>query len=208
MGLTELPRINEVAYFLQRFSPEVRAELESNRPDLVPLLAAEMEGGVADRIDEAALRHGLSARAEVLSAALEPAISRCAPAVSSINERLSRARRFRFISAVLATIGASSVIGAAFMGKVETLIAGGLTLASNIAALFANTVILGRQDREAELTATARRLVKASGQAELSRTMLSALTRTQFDVDEMRALLKESNELFAEISDALSTVES
>lgn len=135
------------------------------------------------------------------------AVQRCERTIAEIGAKLALARRFRFFAAALAAIGASSVIGAAFVGKTATVIAGSITLVSNLARLFAGIVILGGNDREVELANVARRLAKSSSAAELTGAMLEALQKTRYDPAEMKALIQNANELFAEMTDALSSAE-
>lgn len=204
MGKAEIPRINEVAAFLDQYARDDRQALIEASPDLAPLLDVGLLGGEARSEEDEALRAALSAQARVLSVALDAAIRRAEEAIATINARLSRARRLRFISQCFAAIGASSVIAAAFIGKVETLVAGTLTLLSNLTALFSTTIVLGGEGREAELASLARRLVKTTGIAELTKDLVKTFLEIDFDPEEMKGLLQRSNELFSEVMDALS----
>lgn len=205
MGRSELPRVNEVAAFLAEFAPDERERLLVAQPDLAPLLQLGVMGG-EEQVERSAIAAGLIARASVLASALTVVSEKSALALATINARLSKARRFRFISSALSAIGSSAVIGAVFVSKAATIIAGTLALGSTLAGMFANTLALGREGAEEELTATARRLAKGAGAAELNQALLSALLKTDFDHGEMRELIEGGNALFEEINDALSAV--
>lgn len=202
MGAEGLPRINEITAFLESHAPDRIVSLVG-KPLTAELLAPGVHGGEPDAASGPDVRAGLAARAEVLAVALDVAIARCGPAVESIAVRLRKARRWRFTSLSLATIGASSVIGTAFTSATAALVAGLFTLIANIAALFTDQVVLGGQFKEADLAATAQKLTKAKGMAQLTKDLLGAVAKTDFEIGEMRVLLQQSNALFEEINDAL-----
>lgn len=208
MGKAELPRINEVTAFLKQYEPETLEGLKASGGGLSAALEPGVLGGAAEKVDDQSLRSGLAAQADVLAASLSKAIGRAQGAVERISDRLMRARRYRFLAEVLATVGASGVIGTALLDqRVATLVAGFLTLGSSLFALFATRVVLGSDAREAELAALAKRLAKASGSAELTQNLLKAMLPGTFDVEQMQALIKESNALFGELNDALSAAD-
>ena len=207
MGHADFPRINEVVAYLDEHAPEIRDQLTAADAELAPILELGVQAGEGETPSEELLRPGLVARATVLAAALDSAITRSGPKLAMANAQLARSRRFRFVASALATIGASGVIGLVFLSSAATLIAGILTLGSNLASLFTSTVVLGSKDREAELTTITRQLVKVVAMAELSRAMLDSLRRVHFGIDEMSDLLRESNALFAEISDAFAALQ-
>ena len=202
MGMSDLPRINEAVAFLNDFAPEERDQLASD-----PALAALLVPGVSGGPSEPTSRQGLLLRAQVLSKALDAAVRKSKPIIDEASNRIAAARRMRFISLSLAAVGASTVIGTAFVAPIATIVAGVFTLASNISALFSNVVILGGQNREAELAAAIRNLVKDVGVAELARRLLKVSVESEFNVDEMTQMLREGNELFERIVAEISVIE-
>lgn len=205
MGKSDLPRINEVASFLDRFEPGLMKDLAASNPELSEVLETGLEGGPAPSIDEETVRKGLAIRGEILAAALAAAILRAHAEIERINQLVARARRFRFWAGVFAAVSAAGAVWAAILGaKPATIVTGSLALASNLLALFATKVLLGSDAREAELIALARRMSKASAGAELVQALLGRMPEAGFEIAEMRSLIQESNMLFAEMNDALA----
>ena len=95
------------------------------------------------------------------------------------------------------------MIGTAFTSATAALVAGLFTLVANIAGLFTDQVVLGGQAKEGDLAASAQKLTRVRGMAQLTRDLLGAVSRTDFDAEEMKVLLQQSNALFGEINDAL-----
>lgn len=203
MGAASLPPITEATAFLRLYAPNTLQAL-AQRPDLSPALQLS---AAADAPYQS-LRSGLGAQAEVMATSLSICIERSHKAIESISQRLKRCRNIRFTAEVLASIGASGVIGTALLDqKTWTLVSGVLALLSSLLALFATRVVLGSDAREVELIAAVRRLTKQSAKADMTQKLLNKLRHTQFDEADMRAIIEDSNSLFGELNDALSTVD-
>lgn len=200
-----LPRINEAAAYLNEYAPSSAASLEQRGGEVAELVRPGVYGGLAEEAVDGP-RVGLSARADVLSVALKDAVSRSQRLVDKVEERLSLLKRVRFVSAVLAAVASSSVLPAAFAPMPVRIVAGILALGSSVAALSADTLVLGPNIKERDLTDTASTLQKVSGEGALTQRLLIVLSRTNYDVDEMRQILADANRLFGELMAALARI--
>ncbi|MEA3044762.1 MAG: hypothetical protein QOH47_2600 [Sphingomonadales bacterium] len=204
MGGTDgLPGMNEVAFFLSRYAPAVRDRFAERGPELSSLVEVGVVGGEAPALD-AGSWPALEARAEVLSAALDEARTVADQALDRIRLRLKRLRRLRFITSLTATAGASSLIPAILTNAMAALAAGAFTLASNIAALSADKLVLGSNLNEDSLirsATTLARIVRTSG---LTQKLLEKLVDHQGESAALAELLRQANSEFADLSAALS----
>jgi hypothetical protein len=202
MGDTTFPRINEVANFLAQHSPETQRRLRETLAlaELVKpgTVGGEPEAGLTPR------REGLIARATVLSDALRDAIARSDRELTIVRQRLGRVKTLRYVGIVIGALGSSSVIGAAFVGTVATIIAGVIALASNVAALTADQLILGPKGSEELLREVAETLARVIGEGRLIERLITALLKTDFEDGELSNVLRDANALFGNLNGALA----
>ncbi|MGU3390759.1 hypothetical protein [Sphingomonas sp. M1A8_2b] len=205
MGNTAgLPRINEVAAYLNKFAPTTAGELKAKGETYSALLTPGVIGGEETAQAPNAEREGLKARAQVTVAALDHAVHQCGPTATAVLARLHKARSLQFAAAALSTITASGVIASAFVSATTTIIAGVITLAASVVGLFSDIVVLGGQGQYDKLRDAAQTLIKDEGIAAVSRSTLAAIAQTDFNPDDLKDLLQQGNGLFAEILQALS----
>ena len=200
-----LPRINEIAAYLDRFAPQVQATLRQQEPTATELLITGTCGGDDDASDKA-LRDGLVVRAKVLDSALEEAIGQSKIDVATISARLSGLKRMRFAALLFGAIGSSSVIATAFAKPLAAVIGGVLALLASIAGLAAENLVLGQKNSEDTLRATVSTLSRVIGEGSLTRKLLAALQSVEFDVAEMRTVIADANKLFGDLMTARSVL--
>lgn len=191
-----LPRINEVVYYLDRFAPEVKASLLENSPELRDLLQPGRTGGNVEATSADLQREGLIARAQVLDATLKQAIVDAESDLRLIAERLARLKTTRFAALVSGAVASSGVLATALSAPVATLVAGGLALAASLAGLAADNLILGQKSNEAGFREAAGTFSRVVTEGSMLRKLLSAISATSFDPDEMKLLLADANALF------------
>ena len=200
-----LPRINEVAAFLSKHAASTQAGFLAAGGDLAQLVTPGVMGGDAQVAEDAA-RKGLEARATVLSAALGKGADAADGASAIVNAKLASLRRLRFASAVLAAVGASSVLGAVFVAKIAALIAGAIALGANIAGLTADHLVLGGSLKEADLVEIAKSLSRLSRECPSAQRLLEVLSAGDFDLKDVKSAIADGNRLFGELNAALASV--
>jgi hypothetical protein len=193
-----LPRINEVAAYLDRYAPQVQAALRQREPAVSDLLITGTFGGDEDA-ENKALRDGLVVRAKVLDSALEEAIGQSKIDVAAISARLSSLKRMRFAALLFGAVGSSSVIATAFAKPLAAVIGGVLALLASIAGLAAENLVLGQKNSEDTLRSTVSTLSRVIGEGSLTRKLLAALQSVEFDVVEMRNVIADANKLFGDL---------
>lgn len=204
MGVADgLPPINEVAFFLDRYAPALQARLAERGAEISDLMQIGVIGGETEAVD-AASRPALKARAEVLSEALGEARTVATQALESIKQRLKLVRRLRFLTSLAAALSASSLIPAVLTNTTVAIVAGALTLVSNIAALSADKLVLGPNLNEEALIRSAATLARISRTSGLTQRLLEKLVDQDDDGVALAELIRQANGEFADLSSALS----
>jgi hypothetical protein len=198
MGQSNLPRINEVANFLNKYATPAQRSLSERGGEIAELVEPGTYGGT-EETDESRMREGLTARATVIGEALQEAIILSEGDISEVKRRLRLMKRVRYV-------GLIAVIGAAFTGKTATLIAGVIALGSNILALTADQLILGPKTGEDSLRAASSTMVRVIGEGRLMQQMLTTFLKINFDSSEIRQLIEGANGLFAELNKARASI--
>jgi hypothetical protein len=200
-----LPRINEIAAYLDKFAPSVQAALRKSAPETSELLKSGTVGG-DDTSTENAVRAGLIARAKVLDAALAEAITQSQSDVSAIEQKLSRLKKMRFVSLICGAVGSSAVLAAAFTKPLAVVVAGSLALIASVTGLAAENLILGQKNSEDKLRDTGATLARVIGEGTLTRKLLVALQSIDFDPDELKTVIADANKLFGDLVAARSSL--
>lgn len=200
-----LPRINEVAFFLDKHATQTKARFEAEGGEFADLMTPGMMGGDAE-VSEDLARKGLHARATILSAALSEGAIAADAASETVNAKLAALRRLRFASVVFAAVGASSVLGAVFIAKAVTLVAGSIALGANVAGMTADHLVLGGSLKEADLVEVAKSLSRLSRECPYAQRLLDVLGQGTFDLEDMKYAISDGNRLFGELNAALSQV--
>jgi hypothetical protein len=205
---TGLPRINEVAAYLNQYAPAVADRLKEQGGGIALLVEEGVVGG-DQTVEDHVQRTMLNQRAVVVEQALTSALTDCRVDATSATSRLRRLKVVRFVSSVFAAIGSSSVIGATFVGAAATVAAGIVTLLATLSSLFADNVVLGSRDAEQILRDAAMTIQKLSGEAELTRRWLDALRSIEgYDTDQMQQVLSDANQLFHNLIEARAKIAS
>ncbi len=203
MGASGLPNINEVAAFLHFKAPAVKARLEQEEGGIPALLQLGVEGGFRDEVGPE-LESGLRLRAKVTLEALGEALPQARAAEAQLAQQLHRLRRLKFAAAVLAAVGASSVIPAAFVGRAATIAAGLLALFATIVQLAAEILVLGPGAKEADLIERSAALRQAQGESLMTYRLLQAHQSTPVGLDELKRVLSDANDLFGRLIQLLA----
>ena len=204
MGESRLPRINEVANYLNRFAPSELQGLRDQGPDFAPLLQEGAEGGDNDAADDAKQRKGLLVRADILSTTLEVAKKRAGTDVVAIQRKLKQVRVTRFVAQIAGTLASATLVGMVFANPIAAMITAILSTASNLFGLVGERLLLGGKEDEAKLQEILATLSRAMREGELTGRLLKALRTNTFDTAEMSKVLSGGNELFERLSDAQS----
>lgn len=193
-----LPRINEVAAYLDRYAPSLQTELRGQGSEIATLTEVGVWGGDDEVLDQEK-KSGLILRAKILDAALGEAIAQSEQLLVTVTDKLNTLRRTRFASLLFGAIGSSSVIALAFTKPMATLIAGALALIANVVGLAAESLVLGQKNSEGTLREAGAVLARVNGHGALTRKLLAAMNETDFNADEIRSLIAEGNALFGEL---------
>ena len=199
-----LPRINEIAAYINDFAPAAKVSLSKSDPHAAGLLESGYIAGDEKASDEK-LRQGLIARAQVLDAALGEAIAQSKDIIDRISKKMDALKKIRFSSLVCGAVGSSSVMATAFIHPIAALISGMLALVSSIAGIAADNLILGPKINEDQLREAGSTLLKVISQGDLTRRLLAALQAIDFDPGELKSVIADANALFAELINARST---
>jgi hypothetical protein len=200
---TELPAINEAVFFISSNSPKKAEQLAARGPDYAELMKPGIYGGVESVDEEARRRSALTIRATIMSEALSEAIGKSDSEVGRLVRLIRRLRIARFVASALSALGASGLIATILLNKRSATVAlGVVTLSANFVSLWANTLVLGPGIKESDLYAALRTHSGGKVYAQVSVKTLAALLKTDFDLNEITDLLKESNKWLSELTDA------